>query len=134
MVEIDLVFFLFVCCLAYYLFIVGGFGIAAGAHKLWSHRSFKAILPFRILIAVAQTIALQVSRRESGTRESQGFNVNIFRSLFIWLFFKRMTSTSGVGITGSITNLATRTPILTIPGADSFSLTSAGSCARNIPK
>ncbi|XP_046646011.1 acyl-CoA Delta-9 desaturase-like [Daphnia pulicaria] len=44
---------------AYYLFIVGGFGIAAGAHKLWSHRSFKAILPFRILIAVAQTIALQ---------------------------------------------------------------------------
>nr|CAH0109007.1 unnamed protein product [Daphnia galeata] len=44
---------------AYYLFIVGGFGIAGGAHKLWSHRSFKAKFPLRVLIAVAQTIALQ---------------------------------------------------------------------------
>ncbi|XP_046456689.1 acyl-CoA Delta-9 desaturase-like isoform X2 [Daphnia pulex] len=32
---------------------------AGGAHKLWCHRAFKANLPLRVLIAVAQTVAHQ---------------------------------------------------------------------------
>jgi stearoyl-CoA desaturase (delta-9 desaturase) len=45
---------------AVFLHVLGGFGIAGGVHKLWSHRSYNASLPLRILIAVAQTIAHQV--------------------------------------------------------------------------
>ncbi|XP_046456692.1 acyl-CoA Delta-9 desaturase-like isoform X1 [Daphnia pulex] len=44
---------------ALFLHVFGGFGIAGGVHKLWSHRSYNASLPLRILIAVAQTIAHQ---------------------------------------------------------------------------
>ncbi|XP_012225497.2 acyl-CoA Delta-9 desaturase-like [Linepithema humile] len=32
--------------------VVGGFGITAGAHRLWAHRSYKAKLPLRILLAI----------------------------------------------------------------------------------
>lgn len=38
-----------------------GLGITAGAHRLWSHRAYKAKLPLRILLAFFQTIAGQVS-------------------------------------------------------------------------
>lgn len=34
-------------------------GITAGAHRLWSHRSFKAKLPLRLYLAYAQTLSLQ---------------------------------------------------------------------------
>ncbi|BES91584.1 Fatty acid desaturase [Nesidiocoris tenuis] len=36
-----------------------GFGITAGVHRLWSHRSFKAKLPLRILLAFLFTITGQ---------------------------------------------------------------------------
>jgi fatty-acid desaturase len=29
----------------------GGFGVTAGAHRYWTHRSYKAKLPLRILLA-----------------------------------------------------------------------------------
>ena len=35
------------------------FGITAGAHRLWSHRSFKAKFPLRLIFMIANTIALQ---------------------------------------------------------------------------
>ena len=38
----------------------GGLGITLGAHRLWSHRSFKAKWPLRLLAALAQTVAGQV--------------------------------------------------------------------------
>lgn len=36
-----------------------GLGITAGAHRLWSHRSYKAKLPLRIFLMLAQTVAGQ---------------------------------------------------------------------------
>ncbi|KAF7493364.1 Stearoyl-CoA desaturase 5 [Sarcoptes scabiei] len=35
------------------------FGITAGAHRLWSHRSYKAKWPLRLVLAFANTMALQ---------------------------------------------------------------------------
>jgi len=36
-----------------------GEGVTIGAHRLWSHRAFKATLPFRLILLVLQTIAGQ---------------------------------------------------------------------------
>ncbi|KAK3091664.1 hypothetical protein FSP39_021653 [Pinctada imbricata] len=41
----------------YYLF--SAMGITAGAHRLWSHRSYRAKTPLRVLLAVMQTAAFQ---------------------------------------------------------------------------
>ncbi|KZS12481.1 putative Acyl-CoA Delta desaturase [Daphnia magna] len=42
-----------------FLIVFAGFGITAGAHRLWSHRSYRAKWPLRLLVAVGQTMALQ---------------------------------------------------------------------------
>ncbi|XP_076251322.1 acyl-CoA Delta-9 desaturase-like isoform X2 [Rhynchophorus ferrugineus] len=39
--------------------VFGGFGITAGAHRLWAHRTYKANLPLRIFLMFAQCAALQ---------------------------------------------------------------------------
>lgn len=44
---------------AYIMYVVSGLGITAGAHRLWAHRSYKAKLPLRIILAVFNTIAFQ---------------------------------------------------------------------------
>ncbi|XP_063587986.1 acyl-CoA Delta-9 desaturase-like [Penaeus indicus] len=41
------------------LYFMAALGITMGAHRLWSHRSFKASLPLRIVLAIFQTIAFQ---------------------------------------------------------------------------
>ncbi|KAG5669822.1 hypothetical protein PVAND_000115 [Polypedilum vanderplanki] len=41
------------------LIYVTGLGITAGAHRLWSHRSYKAKLPLRVLLLIFFTIAGQ---------------------------------------------------------------------------
>ncbi|XP_011698252.1 PREDICTED: acyl-CoA Delta(11) desaturase-like [Wasmannia auropunctata] len=41
--------------------IAAGLGITAGAHRLWSHRSYKAKWPMRLMLMIFQTIAFQVS-------------------------------------------------------------------------
>lgn len=38
---------------------VGGLGITVGAHRLWSHRSFVARLPFRVLLMLLNSFANQ---------------------------------------------------------------------------
>ncbi|XP_028287787.1 acyl-CoA desaturase [Parambassis ranga] len=40
-------------------FVISGLGITAGAHRLWSHRSYKASLPLRIFLSVANSMAFQ---------------------------------------------------------------------------
>lgn len=35
-------------------------GITAGAHRLWSHRTYKARLPLRVFLIIANTMAFQV--------------------------------------------------------------------------
>src|SRR5438309_535653 len=39
--------------------IFASFGILAGAHRLWTHRSYKAKLPLRLFLAIFQTTAMQ---------------------------------------------------------------------------
>ncbi|XP_073934628.1 acyl-CoA desaturase 1-like isoform X2 [Castor canadensis] len=39
--------------------ILSGLGITAGAHRLWSHRTYKARLPLRVFLIIADTMALQ---------------------------------------------------------------------------
>lgn len=46
------IFFLF-----YYLF--SGLGVTAGAHRLWTHRTYKAKLPLRILLMCFNCISMQ---------------------------------------------------------------------------
>lgn len=38
-----------------------GFGMSVGAHRLWAHRSFKARLPLRIMLALFQTMTVNGS-------------------------------------------------------------------------
>lgn len=40
-------------------FMMSALGVTAGAHRLWSHRSYKAKLPLRIFLAVANSMAFQ---------------------------------------------------------------------------
>nr|XP_055169073.1 stearoyl-CoA desaturase 5 [Nyctereutes procyonoides] len=44
---------------AYFCFLLTALGITAGAHRLWSHRSYKAKLPLRIFLAAANSMAFQ---------------------------------------------------------------------------
>ena len=39
----------------------GGLGVTAGAHRLWTHRSYKATLPMRIFLMIGQSISGQYS-------------------------------------------------------------------------
>jgi len=43
----------------YILYLMGGLGITAGAHRLWAHRSYKARLPLRALLVFFNTLAFQ---------------------------------------------------------------------------
>uniref|UniRef100_A0A8B9MP31 stearoyl-CoA 9-desaturase n=1 Tax=Accipiter nisus TaxID=211598 RepID=A0A8B9MP31_9AVES len=40
-------------------FVVSALGITAGSHRLWSHRSYKATLPLRIFLTIANSVAFQ---------------------------------------------------------------------------
>ncbi|KAJ6661697.1 hypothetical protein lerEdw1_013219 [Lerista edwardsae] len=42
-------------------FVLCGLGVTAGAHRLWSHRSYKASLPLRIFLAVVNSMSFQNS-------------------------------------------------------------------------
>ena len=44
---------------SYVLYFLSGLGITMGAHRLWSHRSFKANFPLRVFLAFCQTLAFQ---------------------------------------------------------------------------
>jgi len=43
----------------FFLYVFSGYGITAGAHRLWSHRSYKAKLPLRIFLAFWNSVAFQ---------------------------------------------------------------------------
>lgn len=45
---------------AYILGQLGGLGVTGGAHRLWTHRSYKAKLPVRIFLLLCYTVAGQV--------------------------------------------------------------------------
>jgi stearoyl-CoA desaturase (delta-9 desaturase) len=39
--------------------LAGGLGVTAGAHRLWTHRSYKARWPARLILMLLNCIALQ---------------------------------------------------------------------------
>ena len=41
--------------------MLSAFGVTAGAHRLWTHRCYKAILPFRVVLMCFNCIAMQNS-------------------------------------------------------------------------
>ncbi|KHJ92172.1 stearoyl-CoA 9-desaturase [Oesophagostomum dentatum] len=43
-----------------FLHVAGAIGITAGAHRLWSHKAYKANLPYRILLMIMDTTAFQL--------------------------------------------------------------------------
>ena len=54
---------LFTNCRLFSAFLTGcmcALGITAGAHRLWAHKSYKAKLPFRILLAILNCMAAEV--------------------------------------------------------------------------
>lgn len=46
---------------AYLMYVLGGLGITAGAHRLWAHRAYKAKWPLRLLLAALQSMAFENS-------------------------------------------------------------------------
>lgn len=46
---------------AFILGVMSGLGITAGAHRLWTHRTYRAKLPLRVLLTALNTIAFQYS-------------------------------------------------------------------------
>lgn len=51
--AVETLLWTFVC------YMISALGITAGAHRLWSHRSYKASLPLRIFLGVANSMAFQ---------------------------------------------------------------------------
>ncbi|XP_074605761.1 acyl-CoA Delta-9 desaturase-like [Brevipalpus obovatus] len=45
--------------IAFLMYIMSGLGITAGAHRLWSHRSYKAKWPLRVILCVFNCLAFQ---------------------------------------------------------------------------
>ncbi|ODM92764.1 Acyl-CoA Delta(11) desaturase, partial [Orchesella cincta] len=43
---------------------VGGMGITIGCHRYWTHRTFKATMPFQILMMICQTVSFQLPIRK----------------------------------------------------------------------
>ncbi|KAL0810776.1 hypothetical protein ABMA28_010093 [Loxostege sticticalis] len=44
------------------LYFIGILGVTAGAHRLWSHKSYKAKLPLQIILMLFQSVAFQKSK------------------------------------------------------------------------
>lgn len=47
--------------LGIFLYFIGGLGITAGAHRLWTHQSYRATLPLELFLALCNSIANQGS-------------------------------------------------------------------------
>lgn len=57
---------MYVCMIAaVFLYLCSGLGITAGAHRLWSHKSYKAKVPLRLILTFFNTIAFQVKYEQS---------------------------------------------------------------------
>lgn len=57
---------------------IGGFGITAGVHRLWAHRSYKAKLPLQIILLICYSVAGQVSPLFTLIKTNQFFRSTVF--------------------------------------------------------
>ncbi|CAG2121446.1 unnamed protein product, partial [Medioppia subpectinata] len=94
---------------AVFLYHISLFGITAGVHRLWSHKAYKAKLPFRIILAVCNSISYQNSIYEWGRdhrvhhkyTETNADPVNSLRGFFFshcgWLMCRKHPDVKGIG-------------------------------------
>lgn len=61
---------------AFGYYIVSGLGITAGAHRLWSHRTYKARLPLKVFLIISNTMAFQVRNQCCSALRSQTVDVS----------------------------------------------------------
>lgn len=54
------IYFVYCVYVAFVLMYGSGLGVTMGAHRLWSHRSFKAKTPLKIFLLWLHTLAGQV--------------------------------------------------------------------------
>lgn len=83
------------------LLFLSGLGVTAGAHRLWSHRSYSAAWPLRLFLMLCQATSFQRSvyswatnhrvHHKHSDSEADPHNVNrgFFYSHIGWLFVKR---------------------------------------------
>ena len=103
---------------------LSGFGILVGAHRLWTHRSFKAHWSVRTVLMILQTMALQVNYLLL-------FWLLSLRLIWIYPVF-RMTYLSGLVIIVCTTNSRKRMPIRITQNGDSSLPMLVGCCVANI--
>ncbi|CAG2167698.1 unnamed protein product [Oppiella nova] len=104
---------------AIFLYNASIFGITAGVHRLWAHRTYKANLPFRIILITLETIAYQNSvyewvrdhRVHHKHTESDADPVNSNRGLFFahcgWLMCQKHPEVSRLGHKIDLSDLLT---------------------------
>lgn len=44
------------------MYVASGFGITGGAHRLWTHKSYKATLPLKLFLLLCFSSAGQVNK------------------------------------------------------------------------
>lgn len=64
----------------YFVAWLGGIGTTMGAHRLWTHRSYKARRPLRIILIIMQTIAGEVRKQHTRKKISSVTNFSKFMS------------------------------------------------------
>jgi len=91
------------------MYLYSGWGITAGAHRLWAHKSYKARLPLRIFLAIGNSIAFQNSifewsrdhRVHHKYSETDADPHNAVRGFFFahmgWLLCKKHPDVKGKG-------------------------------------
>lgn len=103
---------IFTMSLFYQLIIwhtVTGFGITAGAHRLWSHKSFKATIPAKVILMILNSICNQghliywckdhrTHHRYSDTLgDPHSSTHGFFYSHIGWLFYKKPEEVKNAG-------------------------------------
>eukprot|EP00587_Corethron_hystrix_P007979 CAMPEP_0113326862 /NCGR_PEP_ID=MMETSP0010_2-20120614/18844_1 /TAXON_ID=216773 ORGANISM="Corethron hystrix, Strain 308" /NCGR_SAMPLE_ID=MMETSP0010_2 /ASSEMBLY_ACC=CAM_ASM_000155 /LENGTH=332 /DNA_ID=CAMNT_0000187415 /DNA_START=180 /DNA_END=1178 /DNA_ORIENTATION=- /assembly_acc=CAM_ASM_000155 len=94
---------------AFILWPISGFGITVGVHRLWSHRSYEAAFPVRLILMLANSIANQGSiyhwardhRVHHKFSETDADPHNATRGFFFahmgWLFVKKHPAVIAAG-------------------------------------
>jgi stearoyl-CoA desaturase (delta-9 desaturase) len=105
------------------LYVLTGFGVVAGVHRLWSHRAYKVKFPLRLMLVVFNTMAFQKSiirwardhrvHHKYCDTNADPHNVNrgFFFSHIGWLFCKKHPATAEAGKRIDVSDL-TSDPLL----------------------
>jgi len=123
--------FCFTLAVSILLGFISVVGVQTGAHRYYTHKSFKASKLLQVVMLTAFTAASQVKTRAlKCVRPHLNHGSTIKKSNF----FFRTVCGFGCEIIASITSTLTRTLIHTTPVMASFSHTLGGSFRKNIRK